>query len=116
MPGSRRGAAIIKAAEYMPPHEPPNRKYPYALITGRTVYHFHNRTKTARAPQLQAAAPKVWVEMSHSDAQRDGITDGDEVDVGTPRGTITAKVRLSNIRPGVIFVPFPLRLLGRRRW
>ena len=90
----------------MPPHEPPNRKYPYALITGRTVYHFHTRTKTARMPQLQAAAPQVWVEMSHSDAERDGITDGDEVDVCTARGSVTANARFSEIRPGVVFVPF----------
>ncbi len=33
-------------------------------MTGRTIYHFHTRTKTARAPELQAAAPHVWVELS----------------------------------------------------
>lgn len=43
------GRAIIKAAEYVPPHEPPSREYPYVLITGRTLYHFHTRTKTGRA-------------------------------------------------------------------
>ena len=100
------GKAIIKAAEYVPPHESPNQQYPYALITGRTVYHFHTRTKTARAPQLQAAAPDVWVEISRSDANRDGIADGDVVDICTARGAVTAKVRVTDIRAGVIFVPF----------
>ncbi|MCV7198482.1 molybdopterin oxidoreductase family protein [Mycobacterium angelicum] len=100
------GKAIIKAAEYVPPHEQPSSDYPFALITGRTVYHFHTRTKTARAPQLQNAAPEVWVEMSKSDARRLGIAEGDLVSVSTPRGSITCAVRINGIRDGVLFVPF----------
>jgi len=100
------GKAIIKAAEYVPPHEQPSNDYPFALITGRTVYHFHTRTKTARAPQLQNAAPEVWVEMSKGDARRLGIAEGDTVDVSTPRGSITCAVRINGIRDGVLFVPF----------
>ncbi|MBX9638245.1 MAG: nitrate reductase [Mycobacteriaceae bacterium] len=100
------GKAVIKAAEYLPPHEQPSPEYPFALITGRTVYHFHTRTKTARAPQLQSAAPDVWVEVSPRVAQRLGITEGDVVDVGTVRGSIRCAARLSGIRDGVLFVPF----------
>ena len=100
------GKAVIKAAEFMPPHETPNQQYPYALITGRTVYHFHTRTKTARAPQLQAAAPDVWVEVSRRDADRDGFSDGEVVDVSTARGSIAARVQVTDIRPGGVFLPF----------
>ncbi|GAB3551146.1 nitrate reductase [Arthrobacter tumbae] len=100
------GKAIIKAAEYMPPHEIPSGKYPFQLITGRTLYHFHTRTKTARAPQLQAAAPEVWVEMSDHDAKAFGIAEGDLTRVSTPRGSVEAKVRISGIRDGVLFLPF----------
>ncbi|MCV6966121.1 nitrate reductase [Mycobacterium intermedium] len=100
------GKAIIKAAEYLPAHERPSDDYPFALITGRTVYHFHTRTKTARAPQLQRAAPEVWVEISRADAGRLGVEDGDHVQVCTPRGMITCPARLSAIRDGVVFVPF----------
>ena len=56
------GRAIIKAAEYLPPHEDVSADYPLQLITGRTIYHFHTRTKTGRTPELQAAAPRVWAE------------------------------------------------------
>ncbi|OBI80490.1 molybdopterin oxidoreductase family protein [Mycobacterium asiaticum] len=100
------GKAIIKAAEYLPAHERPSDTYPFVLITGRTVYHFHTRTKTARAPQLQRAAPEVWVEISDADAQRLGIQEGQPVDVTTARGGITAPARIGRIRPGVVFVPF----------
>ncbi|BBX67522.1 molybdopterin oxidoreductase family protein [Mycolicibacterium psychrotolerans] len=100
------GRAIIKAAEYVPPHEPPSREYPYVLITGRTLYHFHTRTKTGRAPQLDAAAPQVWVEIAESDARRVGIDEGDAVEIRTARGCVAASARITGIRPGVVFLPF----------
>ncbi len=100
------GKAIIKAAEYLPPHERPNSDYPFALITGRTVYHFHTRTKTARAHHLQQAAPDVWVEVSPRDVGRLGIAEGDVVEVSTPRGCIRCAARICGIRDGVLFVPF----------
>jgi anaerobic selenocysteine-containing dehydrogenase len=53
------GKALIKAAEWLRPHEVPGDDFPFWLITGRTLYHFHTRTKTGRAPQLQKAAPEV---------------------------------------------------------
>jgi anaerobic selenocysteine-containing dehydrogenase len=98
--------AIIKAAEYLPPHEQPDGDLPFTLITGRTLYHFHTRTKTGRAPQLQAAAPEVWVESSAADAQRLGIAESDLAELATARGAIRARVRISRIREGVLFVPF----------
>jgi anaerobic selenocysteine-containing dehydrogenase len=100
------GKAVIKAAEYLPPHESPSDEFPCYLITGRTLFHFHTRTKTGRAPQLQAAAPQVWVEMSVKDAADQGIDEGDVVDVSSARGTIRGQVRISGIRDGVLFVPF----------
>jgi anaerobic selenocysteine-containing dehydrogenase len=100
------GKALIKAAQYIPPHEEPNEDFPFALITGRTLYHFHTRTKTGRAPQLQAAAPEVWVEMSVGDATRLGAGEGDLLEVSTPRGTVRARLRISGIRDGVLFLPF----------
>jgi anaerobic selenocysteine-containing dehydrogenase len=100
------GRAIIKAAEYVPPHEPPTPDYPLALITGRTLYHFHTRTKTGRAPQLDAAARDVWVELSAEDASAAGIVEGDQVEIRTPRGRVVAAARITGIRPGVVFLPF----------
>ncbi|SFC91775.1 Molydopterin dinucleotide binding domain-containing protein [Nocardioides terrae] len=100
------GRAIIRAAEYLPPHEEPSEDYPFQLITGRTLFHFHTRTKTARAPQLQAAAPEVWVEASVADAARHGWEEGDMLRVTTPRGEVTGRLRVSGIREGVLFLPF----------
>jgi len=101
-----QGKAIIKAAEYLPPHDPPSDDFPFQLITGRTLYQFHTRTKTGRAPQLQAAAPDVWVECSAPDAETNGWAEGDLLRLTTTRGEVTARVRVSGIRDGVLFLPF----------
>lgn len=100
------GRAVIKAAEYLPPHEATSADYPLQLITGRTVYHFHTRTKTARAPELNAAAPEVWAEISPAEASAQGLAEGDLVQVTTPRGAIRARLRTTAIRDGTVFLPF----------
>jgi anaerobic selenocysteine-containing dehydrogenase len=100
------GKAVIKAAEYLSPHEPPSTAMPFVLNTGRTLYHFHTRTKTGRAPQLHNAAPEVWVELCEADASRLGVTEGDLVEVRTARGSVTGAARITAIRTGVVFIPF----------
>jgi ferredoxin-nitrate reductase len=100
------GRALLLAAGYQPPHEVPEEEYPFSYTTGRTVYQFHTRTKTARAPQLQAAAPDAWVELSPADAESLGVGEGDVVRVESSRGRLEAKARISGIREGVIFAPF----------
>ena len=100
------GKAILRAAGYAPPHEVPDEERPFRLITGRTVYHFHTRTKTGRAPQLQAAAPQVWVEVSARDAAEHGWGEGDLLEIASARGAVRARARVSGIRTGVVFLPF----------
>jgi len=100
------GKAVIKAAEFLPPHEEPSDAFPFVLTTGRTLYHFHTRTKTGRTPQLQQAAPEVWVEVSEYDAKQHGWNEGDLLRITTPRGRVEARCRVSGIRPGVVFLPF----------
>lgn len=100
------GKAWLRGAPWTPAPEQPSEDYPLGLGTGRTVYHFHTRTKTRRAEQLNAAAPDAWVEISPEDAAPLGVAEGDLVRVESPRGAIEVQARLSNIRPGAVFIPF----------
>ena len=84
----------------------PDAEYPLWLTTGRIVYHFHTRTKTGRAPELNAAAPDAFVQISAEDARRHGIQNGDWVEVESRRGRVIAPASVGHIRPGVVFVPF----------
>jgi ferredoxin-nitrate reductase len=100
------GRAILRAAEYQPPDEEPAADYPLAFTSGRTLYHFHTRTKTRRAPQLNRAAPGPWVELAATDAAELGIHEGDLVRVESRRGWIDVPARITGIRQGVVFTPF----------
>jgi anaerobic selenocysteine-containing dehydrogenase len=101
-----RGQAFLQAAEYEPAPESPGDEFPLLLTTGRALYHFHTRTKTARAPELNAAAPEAWVQLSETDARKLGVSEGDVVRVRSPRGAISVPARVGGIREGVVFVPF----------
>ena len=100
------GRALLHAVRYQPAPERPGEGHPMLLTTGRTVYHFHTRTKTGRAPELDAAAPDAWVELHQADAERLDVVEGELVRVESPRGALEAPARLGGIRPGTIFVPF----------
>ena len=81
-------------------------EYPLLLTTGRTLYHFHTRTKTGRAPELDAAAPEVWVSSARATPRRSASRTATSSGSRRARGAIEAPARISGIRPGVVFVPF----------
>ncbi|MBO3741286.1 molybdopterin-dependent oxidoreductase, partial [Actinoplanes flavus] len=78
------GRAFLHAAGYQPSPEVVSDEYPLVLATGRTVYQFHTRTKTARVPELNAAAPDVWAELNAGDAARRGRTHRPRVGFAPP--------------------------------
>jgi anaerobic selenocysteine-containing dehydrogenase len=100
------GRAFLHATDYQPSPEVPDDEHPLLLTTGRTVHQFHTRTKTGRAPQLNAAAPEPWVELNPADARRLGIGAGDLVRVASARGAVQVRARVTDIRPGLVFIPF----------
>lgn len=101
-----KGRALLKAADYHPPQEEPDEDYPFWLMTGRLVYHFHTRTKTGRARELQEAAPEPFFQMNADDAARLGIAEGELLEVVSRRGSVTAPARMGDILPGHLFLPF----------
>lgn len=100
------GKAVLRTAPYVPPPEQPDADYPLWLTTGRTLFHFHTRTRTGRVPELQAAAPDMWIEVSEADASAAGVREGDLAEVSTRRGAVRARARITGIREGVLFLPF----------
>ena len=87
--------------------------FPLLLTTGRTVYHFHTRTKTARAPKLNNAAPEGWLEISATDAATIGVQDGELCAVSSEHGSAELRARIKEIQPGVVFAPFHYGSLTR---
>ncbi|HEU4684898.1 MAG TPA: nitrate reductase [Nitrospira sp.] len=101
-----QGKAFLHAVEYQPPHEEPDDDYPFWLTTGRLVYHWHTRTKTARSRELNEAAPDAFVQMHEDDAAKLGVAEGEFVEVESRRGRVTVQAKLGDILPGHLFIPF----------
>ena len=88
--------------------EPPRPDFPFVLNTGRTVEHWHTRTKTGRVTLLESLAPEAWVEINPSDAAELKIRTGDIVRVLSRRGSIERLVArvTAIVRAGEVFIPF----------
>ena len=102
------GRARLIPVEWEPFPEPPNSDFPLVLNTGRTVEHWHTRTKTGKVPILERLSPEAWVEMNPRDARALHLKPQDRVDVVSRRGRIhdvTLRVT-ETVGPGQIFVPF----------
>ena len=102
------GRAKLVAAHWEPFPEQPVRDFPLILNTGRTVEHWHTRTKTREVPILEHLSPRAWLEMNPRDAKQLGLRSYDRVDVVSQRGRVPGvELRLTEITaPGQVFMPF----------
>jgi assimilatory nitrate reductase catalytic subunit len=102
------GRARIWCVEPQPITDAPDDEFPYLLNTGRTVEHWHTRTKTGRIGVLDQLAPEGWVEVNPADASRLRVRAGDSVDLVSRRGRVEkVPVRITaTVREGEVFVPF----------
>jgi assimilatory nitrate reductase catalytic subunit len=102
------GRAMVHPVEPQPIRDAPRPDYPLLLNTGRTVEHWHTRTKTGRIAVLEALAPEAWIEIHPGDARVLGIRSGDWVRVSSTRGTVERiRARVTAIvRSGEVFIPF----------
>lgn len=102
------GKAQLFCIEWAPFPEQPNAEYPFVLNTGRTVEHWHTRTKTGQVPILRRMSPSAWLEMNTRDAQSLRLKPHDRVDVISRRGRVrNIELRVTEIvAPGQLFMPF----------
>jgi len=102
------GKARLFAVEWEPFPEQPNADFPFILNTGRTVEHWHTRTKTEQVPILERLSPNAWLEMNPRDALMLNLKPHDSVDVVSSRGRVRGvELRVTEIiAPGQVFMPF----------
>ena len=102
------GKARLLPIEWEPFPEQPTEDYPFILNTGRTVEHWHTRTKTAQVAILQHLSPNAWLEMNPRDAQTLKLLPHAHVDIVSRRGrTSGVELRITEmIAPGQVFMPF----------
>ena len=101
------GLGAIFPARLSPPAEIPDEEYPFVLITGRELEHWHTGAMTRRARALDALEPAATASLHPSDMARLGVAAGDAVTVATRRGKISLAARADRATPtGAIFIPF----------
>ena len=102
------GKAKLFAVEWEPYPEQPSDAFPFVFNTGRTVEHWHTRTKTKEVKILERMSPSAWLEMNPRDARRLGLKPHDRVTVISPRGRVeNLELRITEIvAPGQVFMPF----------
>jgi assimilatory nitrate reductase catalytic subunit len=102
------GKARLIPVDWEPFPEQPTPSFPLVLNTGRTVEHWHTRTKTGEVAILERLSPNAWVEMNPRDARPLCLKPSERVDVVSRRGRIrNLELRLTEtVAPGQVFVPF----------
>ncbi len=102
------GNARLYSVPCEPFIEQPNVEYPFILNTGRTVEHWHTRTKTAQVALLHNMVPNAWLEMNPADAAQLHLKPHDHVTVISRRSNVkNVELRITGIvAPGQVFMPF----------
>lgn len=101
------GKGVFHGIDWIPPAEQADDTYPLYLTTGRVLYHYHTGTMTMKSEGLNERVPECFVEISPQDADRFDLEEGVSVDIASRRGTITARIAISDKAVvGTIFIPF----------
>ena len=102
------GRALLHCVPCLPFVEQPNTEFDLILNTGRTVEHWHTRTKTGAVAMLDAMSPNAWLEMNPADADRLSLRQHDRVTVRSRRAYVRdVELRITGIvAPGQVFMPF----------
>jgi len=101
------GRVQLVPADIIPANERPDADYPFVLITGRQLEHWHTGSMTRRASVLDALEPIATASMCGADLAKLGLQPGDVITVQSRRGQVVIHVRRDDGTPtGAIFMPF----------
>jgi formate dehydrogenase major subunit len=101
------GRAKFVPADIVPAAERPDGEYPFVLITGRQLEHWHTGAMTRRASVLDAIEPDPTALVHPLDLDAMGARAGDVITIESRRGIISLYARADDGTPqGAVFVPF----------
>ena len=101
------GRGKFVPAGLIPADERPDAEYPFVLITGRQLEHWHTGSMTRRASVLDALEPQAVGSVHPLDLDALGAKAGDVITVASRRGEISLAARADEGIPrGTVFLPF----------
>jgi formate dehydrogenase major subunit len=104
------GLARFVPSPFRNADELPDEAYPYVLITGRQLEHWHTGSMTRRSRVLDALEPEPVACLHPDELVHLGIEPGEAIRVASRRGEVVAHARPDEgLRPGQVFLPFCYR-------
>ena len=101
------GRVNLVPAHIIAANEQPDAEYPFVLITGRQLEHWHTGSMTRRASVLDALEPMAMASLCGEDLFELGLAAGDVITLSSRRGEVVLHVRRDDGTPkGAVFVPF----------
>jgi formate dehydrogenase major subunit len=101
------GRVKLVPVDIIPANERPDADYPFVLITGRQLEHWHTGSMTRRSEVLDALEPSATASLNGADLARLGLQAGDTIRVASRRGEVTLQARRDDGTPaGAVFIPF----------
>ena len=101
------GRAKLVPADIIPAAEQPDDEFPFVLITGRQLEHWHTGAITRRASVLDAIEPEPVASVHPLDLDAIGALPGDVITVASRRGIVSLYARADDGTPrGAVFIPF----------
>jgi formate dehydrogenase major subunit len=102
---SADGLGTFFGLEYRPPAEVADSEYPFTLMTGRLIFHYHTRTQTDRTSIPHYEVPEAYVQINPLDAKRLSIADGEKIKLRSRRGETEPVARVTDeVAPGVLMM------------
>jgi len=101
------GRGRFVPARVIPAAEQPDEAYPFVLITGRQLEHWHTGSMTRRTEVLDAIEPTPVASIHPLDLAALGVAPDGMITVASRRGGISLRARADDGTPrGAVFVPF----------
>jgi formate dehydrogenase major subunit len=101
------GRASFTPAPFTNADELPDQEYPWVLITGRQLEHWHTGAMTRRAEVLDQIEPMPVASLHPLELARMKVDPGSPVQLQSRRGVVTAYARADEgMLPGQVFLPF----------
>ncbi|MCJ7800658.1 MAG: formate dehydrogenase subunit alpha, partial [Polaromonas sp.] len=101
------GRVHLVPADIIAANERPDAEFPFVLITGRQLEHWHTGSMTRRSQVLDALEPMATASLCGADLLALGVQAGDVVTVQSRRGAVAIHVRRDDgTPPGAVFMPF----------
>jgi formate dehydrogenase major subunit len=101
------GRGKFVPAKVIPAAEQPDSEYPFVLITGRQLEHWHTGSMTRRTEVLDALEPNPVASLHSLDLAAMNVAPDGMITVASRRGSISLRARADDGTPrGAVFIPF----------